>query len=62
MTEEEILQHIDEGVNFYIRLFGAAEHMEIVEREFYRYVRPKTDVHGISFVFDIRPEGSPSGK
>ena len=62
MTEKEILQHIDEGANFYIQLFGHAEHMEIIEREFFRYVKPKTDVHGISFVFDIRPDGLPIGR
>lgn len=59
MTEKEIIKYIDDGANFYISALGDAEHMEIVERAFYRYVRPKTDEHGIRFIFDVRLDGLP---
>lgn len=62
MTESEIIRHIDEGAQFYIHLLGSAEHMEIVEREFYSYIKPKSHVHGISFVYNIRIEGLDSVK
>lgn len=56
MTEKEIIKYIDDGANFYISLFGNAEHMEIVEKEFYSYVKPKTDEHGITFIYNVRLE------
>lgn len=59
MTEREILEYIDRGANYYVSLFGRAEHMELVEGEFYSFVRPRGDVFGISFVYDVRLEGLP---
>ena len=56
MTEKEIIKYIDDGANFYISLFGNAEHMEIVEKEFYSYVKPKTDEHGIAFIYNVHLE------
>jgi len=35
MTNKEIIQHIDDGANYYVGLFGEAVHMEKVDKEFY---------------------------
>lgn len=53
-TEKQIIKHIDDGANFYISLFGNAEHMIMVDNGFYSYVIPKEGEHGIKFVYDIR--------
>ena len=62
LTQQEIIRHINNGADHYVRLFGQAEHMEIVDRTFYSLVRPKGSVHGISMVFQVRLEGLPSAK
>lgn len=54
MTEQEIIKWIDKGANFYVSLFGKAEHMETVDTGFYTYVKPKAGAYGITFVYDIR--------
>jgi len=59
MTEQEIIKHINEGAKHYIRMFAHAEHMEIYEKEYYSYIKPKAEEHGISFVFDIKIENLP---
>lgn len=56
MTDREIIRHIDDGANFYIRLFGDAVHMENTDGEFYSCVRPKAGEHGISFIYNVRIE------
>lgn len=60
MTEREILKHIDSGANFYISMIGNAQHMEMVDKKYYSYIRPKKDVHGISLVYNIRIENLPT--
>lgn len=59
MTDRQVLEYIDRGANYYVSLFGRAEHMELVEGEFYSFVRSKGDVFGISFVYDVRLDGLP---
>lgn len=59
MDRGEIINAIDRGANYYVELFGRVEHMEIVRREHYAFVRPKGDVYGIRFVYDLRLEGLP---
>lgn len=59
MNRGEIIDAIDRGANYYVELFGRAEHMEIVRREHYSFVRPKGDEYGIRFVYDLRLEGLP---
>lgn len=59
MTEKEILSHIDSGANFYISMFGNAQHMETVNKPFYSYIRPKADEHGISLVYNIHIDNLP---
>lgn len=59
MTHREVLEYIDRGANYYVSLFGRAEHMELVEREFYSFVRPKGGVYGIRFAYDLRLDGLP---
>lgn len=59
MNAKQIIKHIDDGANFYVSLFGNAEHMEMVDNGFYTYVRPKEGQPGISFVFNVRLENLP---
>lgn len=60
MNDNQIVKYIDEGANFYVRLFGTAEHMEIVDTGFYSYVKPKDGEQGITFIFDVRIENLPN--
>ncbi|MBQ8822524.1 MAG: GNAT family N-acetyltransferase [Lachnospiraceae bacterium] len=53
MTERDIIKHINDGANYYVSLFGKAEHMEIVDRGCYSYVKPKADEHGISIIYNV---------
>lgn len=53
MTEREIIKHINDGANYYVSLFGKAEHMEIVDKGFYSYVKPKAEKHGISIIYNV---------
>lgn len=59
MTDNQIVKYIDDGANFYVRLFGTAEHMEIVDKNFYSYVKPKDGEQGITFIFDVNIENLP---
>lgn len=59
MNRNEIIDAIDRGANYYVELFGRAEHMEIVHREHYSFVRPKGEIFGIRFVYDVRLDGLP---
>lgn len=59
MNDMQIVKHIDDGANFYVRLFGTAEHMTIVDTGFYSYVQPKAGEMGITFIFDVRIENLP---
>lgn len=59
MTDQKILEYIDRGANFYVSLFGRAEHMERVDREFYSFVQPRRDVYGICFVYNVHLDGLP---
>jgi len=56
MTGPEIIRRVDDGANYYIRLFGEAAHMESIDNGVYRVVRPKKGEQGVIFVCDIRPE------
>lgn len=53
MTETEIIKHINDGANYYVSLFGKAEHMEIIDKGCYSYVKPKATEHGISIIFNV---------
>ena len=53
MTEHEIIKHINDGANYYVSLFGKAEHMETIDREYYSYVKPKESQHGISIIYNV---------
>lgn len=59
MTDAEILQHIDDGANHYVELFSRAKHMRIIDTGFYSYVKPVSDVYGISFIYNIRLDDLP---
>ncbi len=54
MTDREIIKHINDGANYYVSLFGMAEHMEIIDKGFYSYVKPKTAEQGISIIYNVR--------
>lgn len=60
MTDREIIQHIDDGANYYVGLFGEAVHMEKVHKEFYSYVKPKAGEQGISFIYNVRINDLPA--
>lgn len=60
MTEREIIEYIDSGANFYISMFGNAEHMEMVNKECYTYIKPNDGEHGITFVYNIHMEHLPT--
>lgn len=57
MTDQEVIRYINRGANYYVSLFGRAEHMEAVRKERYSFIRPKGDVYGIRFVYNVRLEG-----
>lgn len=59
MTEREIVKHISDGANYYVSLFGNAEHMQMIDNGFYSYVKPKDGEHGISIIYNIRIEDLP---
>ena len=54
MTERDIIKHINDGANYYVSLFGKAEHMEIIDKGCYSYVKPKADEYGISIIFNVK--------
>lgn len=56
MTEQEIICHVNDGANFYLRFFGDAIHMEYHKNEFFSFIQPKQGEHGVSFAFDVRLE------
>lgn len=60
MTHREIIQHIDDGANYYVGLFGEAVHMERVDGEFYSYIKPKAGEQGISFIYKVHIDELPS--
>lgn len=62
MTEKEILAHINDGANYYIRMFGKAEHMETIHKEFYSLVQPKENEQGISIIYNVHIEDLPLEK
>jgi len=56
MTNQEIIEYIDDGAVFYLDFFGDAEHMETTDNGFYRIIRPKDGEQGIKFIYDLRLE------
>lgn len=60
MNEFEIIRHVDDGANFYLRFFGQATHMEYSDNGRYCVVRPKEGEQGVSFVFDVKLENLPA--
>ncbi len=62
MEYQEICRHIDDGANFYLRILGSAEHMEIIDNDYYSLVRPRPGESGCSCVFNIRLENLSVGQ
>lgn len=60
MTDREILEYIDSGANYYVSMFGKAEHMEIVDKGCYSYVRPKASEHGIRIIYNVHIDDLPN--
>lgn len=56
MKNVEIIKHIDDGANFYLRLLGDAEHMEYTDNGYYSIIRPKSGQKGGTSLFNIRLE------
>ncbi len=59
MTERDIIKHINDGANYYVSLFGKAEHMEIIDKGYYSYVKPKAAEHGISIIYNVHMDHIP---
>jgi GNAT superfamily N-acetyltransferase len=59
MEGTEIIKHIDDGANFYLRLLGDAEHMEYTDNGYYSIIRPKSGQQGGTSLFNIRLEHLP---
>jgi hypothetical protein len=57
MTDKEIPGYINDGANYYVSLFGKAEHMNCVEKDNYSYVFPKDGEKGIGFVYNVKIDG-----
>jgi ribosomal protein S18 acetylase RimI-like enzyme len=57
MTGKEIIGYINDGANYYVSLFGKAEHMNCVEKDYYSYIFPKEGEKGISFVYNVEIDG-----
>jgi ribosomal protein S18 acetylase RimI-like enzyme len=53
MTGKEIIGYINDGANYYVSLFGKAEHMNCIKKDNYSYVFPKEDEKGIKFVYNV---------
>lgn len=56
MKPIEVIKHINDGVNFYIKFFGDADHMEYYNIGIYSYIKPKDGEQGVRFAFDIHLE------
>ena len=56
VTGSEIIRRVDDGANYYVRLFGEAPHMESIDNGVYRVIRPRKGEQGVQFVCDIRPD------
>ena len=56
MTEKEIMKYINDGANYYVSLFGKAQHMNCVNNEYYSYIFPKEGEKGVKFVYDVNIE------
>ncbi len=41
MTDFEIIKHVENGANFYLKLSGDAQHMEYNDNGVYSYIMPK---------------------
>jgi len=54
MGKKIALRYIDEWANFYLRTFGEADDLEIIEKDVYSVLRPKDEKW--AHIFDIRLE------
>jgi predicted GNAT family acetyltransferase len=59
MERAEIVKHIDNGANFYLRLLGDAEHMQYTDNGYYSIISPKEGQEGGTSLFNIRLEHLP---
>lgn len=62
MKPEEIIKHINDGANFYLKFLGDAEHMEYHNKGTYSYIQPKTDMQGVRFAFNVCLEDMPKNE
>lgn len=59
MEKTEIIRHINDGANFYLRVLGNAEHMEYSDNNYYSMIRPKAGQQGVTSAFNLRLEHLP---
>lgn len=56
MKDFEIIKHVDNGANFYLKLLGDAQHMEYNDNGIYSYIMPKEGEQGLRIAFNARLE------
>lgn len=59
MNRAEIIKHVDDGANFYLKILGNAKHMEYIDNGYYSIIRPKEGQEGGNSIFNIRLEHLP---
>lgn len=57
MNARDVLRHIDEGANHFLRTLADAPHMTCTEAEGFTVIRPQEGQEGVSFVCDLQLEG-----
>ena len=54
MDKKTALRYIDEWANFYLRILGEAEHLELIEKDLYTMLQPKDGTW--ASIFNVRLE------
>jgi hypothetical protein len=54
MDKKTSLHYIDQWGNFYLRMLGEAEHLELIEKDLYTILRPKNKIW--ASIFDVQLE------
>lgn len=54
MEAKEIMKYVDAGADFYLRVMGSADHMEIVDNGIYEMMRSKGTINDLCSIYNIR--------
>ena len=55
--QNEALSYIDMGADFYLRVMGDAEHMELRDNGLYETMQSRGDINNLASVYNMRLEG-----